>query len=557
MGIKYRIVTILILVFATSAWAQSQIEHTIVKGNTVYSIAKEYGSTIESIYDANPDLMTRSLVIGEVLIVPIPIKEKVDSSLYTYHKVRSFESIYSISNKYQLKDSTIYWHNPVLQNSPLVKKDQIIRIPKDAKAWIPKSQITQTLQPNENPRYEVYHIVFGDSPESLKDAWGIPSMDEFYRLNPETRNTWYVGQPLVRPLNQAGILRLQPSAERKLPATVSKDSTLQVVGLLPFFYRDYVLEQPMGKRSEVAMSFRQGMELAAAEFRAKGGSLELTFEDTQNNKDTLAALLISKEVEEANLIIGPVYGKRVLELSKFQDIGNVVSPMSKLETINTLGLWNTPVAPDFQYKAIRTYLKDHMKPMDKILLVGLNSAESKARLAAFVNDFGEASILAVLNGEKWQENESLARKDSSTMYHLVFLIEDPAFILDGLRNLRAGRARYWWYATENQAFAQGMVSTTFSRERKVIVATSEYADYNQVAMSDFVRKYRSTFGAQPDVYAMKGYDILKFHLNRLTVGTANYRGVVLGFDYEEGAHQNRFVELRKFEDLQWKPIILD
>ena len=104
MGIK-RLVFLVILSLAASLCgiAQNVVIHKIVKGNTVYDLAKEYDSSVDRIYEANPNLRERSLVIGETVKIPIFQKEIIDSSKFIFHEVRSFESVYSISNKYELK----------------------------------------------------------------------------------------------------------------------------------------------------------------------------------------------------------------------------------------------------------------------------------------------------------------------------------------------------------------------------------------------------------------------------------------------------------------------
>lgn len=159
MGIKSPLVVIIFfLASLATAFGQSSLEHEIVSGNTIYGLAKQYGSTVEAIYEANPNIGVRNLVIGEILVIPIPEKEKIDSSLYIFHKVRSFESVYSVANKYELKDSTVFWHNPVLKGSAILQKNQILKIPKDPDGYKKKSGEFDSLLPNEKPKYEVYLV---------------------------------------------------------------------------------------------------------------------------------------------------------------------------------------------------------------------------------------------------------------------------------------------------------------------------------------------------------------------------------------------------------------
>ena len=59
MGIKRKLfVTVLLAIAAMPLSAQSTVAHEIVKGNTIYSLAREYGSTVEAINEANPNSPT-------------------------------------------------------------------------------------------------------------------------------------------------------------------------------------------------------------------------------------------------------------------------------------------------------------------------------------------------------------------------------------------------------------------------------------------------------------------------------------------------------------------
>ena len=44
-----------------------QIEHHVKRGETLYSIAREYGTTVASLRQSNPFLAGRSLIAGDVL----------------------------------------------------------------------------------------------------------------------------------------------------------------------------------------------------------------------------------------------------------------------------------------------------------------------------------------------------------------------------------------------------------------------------------------------------------------------------------------------------------
>ena len=155
--------------------------------------------------------------------------------------------------------------------------------------------------------------------------------------------------------------------------------------------------------------------------------------------------------------------------------------------------------------------------------------------------------------EGWKENERLAFLDSLVHYDLLIYDNDPAFVLDVLRNLRTGTVSYTWYTVEQQIVDNGITQDNFTREKEVICAFSSYIDYRSSAAMTMVQSFRNKFGAQPNDYAIKGYDVTQFYVRKLTEGTGEYRGISLGFKPNERG-KNTYTELRIFQDLEWRKI---
>ena len=75
--------------------------HTVVKGDTLYSIAKKYGTTVANLQTLNPKMDANSLQIGKKLVV--------SGSVATYHKVVKGDTVTALAEKYistikQMKD---------------------------------------------------------------------------------------------------------------------------------------------------------------------------------------------------------------------------------------------------------------------------------------------------------------------------------------------------------------------------------------------------------------------------------------------------------------------
>ena len=72
---------------------ENTISYTVQKGDSLYSIARKYDTTIDRIKDLN-NLTTNLLSIGQVLLIP------TDTNLETTYTVKKGDSLYSIAKKY-------------------------------------------------------------------------------------------------------------------------------------------------------------------------------------------------------------------------------------------------------------------------------------------------------------------------------------------------------------------------------------------------------------------------------------------------------------------------
>lgn len=107
-----RVLLIIIVFFITGsfAFAQKTLKHKVVSGDSFYSIAKKYGVTENEIYALNPKSKGQTLQLNTILIIPAS-KEKVKKSL-DFHTVVSGESFYSIAKKYDLSVEELKNFNP-------------------------------------------------------------------------------------------------------------------------------------------------------------------------------------------------------------------------------------------------------------------------------------------------------------------------------------------------------------------------------------------------------------------------------------------------------------
>jgi len=114
--------------------SQGKRTHKVKPGETLYSISRMYGITELALREANPSVRAENLKPGQRLIIPEQMEKEPDQEPayneegIAYHKVKRRETLYSIARYYGVTVDEIRIVNPELGwGSP--KTNQVIRIP--------------------------------------------------------------------------------------------------------------------------------------------------------------------------------------------------------------------------------------------------------------------------------------------------------------------------------------------------------------------------------------------------------------------------------------------
>lgn len=153
----------------------SESTYIVKSGDSLYSIAKKYNTTVDEIKKLN-NLTSNSLSIGQIL--NIPLSEVV---LVNEYIVKSGDSLYSIANKYNTTVNELKSLNNLSNNTLSI--GQVLKLPK----------VDEIVTVNE------YIVKSGDSLYSIAKKYNI-SVDELKSLNNLTSNMLSVGQKLNIPV---------------------------------------------------------------------------------------------------------------------------------------------------------------------------------------------------------------------------------------------------------------------------------------------------------------------------------------------------------------------
>src|SRR5690606_2516188 len=127
-------VTFLFMISCGSAAQQQYKSHSVQKGETVYSIAKQYGISEATIYNLNPDAKN-GLKVNSVLIIPSNsvITSGTNNNNYRDHKVKKKETLYGIAQLYNVGVDEIKKMNKELRSeehtSELQSRENIVSRP--------------------------------------------------------------------------------------------------------------------------------------------------------------------------------------------------------------------------------------------------------------------------------------------------------------------------------------------------------------------------------------------------------------------------------------------
>lgn len=185
--------------------------HRVISQETIFSLTRQYEITEAQLRQYNPELNSRGLQTGMVLqiprypkkvvVQPVNTEEGIQPIRFLSHKVRRKETIFSITQLYNITEEQLKRYNKTLYAQAL-QKGMVLQVPKyptvEEIVDLGLNFDTITVQPQET-RW------------SIANRFGI-SLDSLAALNPDLpQNSSYlnVGQQLKVPISPEDLLNSQ------------------------------------------------------------------------------------------------------------------------------------------------------------------------------------------------------------------------------------------------------------------------------------------------------------------------------------------------------------
>jgi len=587
------ILVIFLLAFSITLSAQSYIEHTVKVGETVKSIAKDYLVTASDIYALNPDTK-RKLQPNSVLIIPNSkvkneaLKAKKRELIgYKKHKVKRKETLFSLSQEYNVSIDEIKKANRELYSKNLRKGDRI-RIPK-FKTVVYKERLNNTLkkytvQPSEGKWRIAYK--FGITVAELKglnpgmneviqpgDVLNVPNILEeeekpidaqygyyevlpkegFFRLKIKTGLTKEQLEALNPELKASG---LKAGMVLKVPAEVGAKQTTntmevtdlrsrlvnlkkkKIALLMPYQLHkidvDSVEETKdiikNSKSISSVLDFHIGVTMALDSAKQLGISTDLKVLDTRYRISEVSKILNENDFSDYDAVIGPIEENslnRVANALK-QDSVPVIAPMS---------------SPKELYPNVFQTL-----PEDKLLrnaMIDFVKADSLKTKIVVIADQANRDTSNALKKEFPTAKQLFSNKDKKTGKdaHFIYPIELAGAFSDGKTIV--------FLETDSNPFASSVISMLnglLSNDMEITIMTlnknrafegknidnyhlsnlkfhypSVNRSFDESKTNGFVEAYRNEYGISPSKYAVRGFDITLDVLLRLAADEDIYK----------------------------------
>lgn len=333
--------------------------YTVELQEGLYSVSKKFGVKQSEIVELNPEVNNGLKAGQILIIPKIKqqTNQTVDNKKVAFgfieHKVEKKQTLFSISKLYGISIDSIKKHNPQVENG--LREGDMLKIPADKALTEKKTSVKKpfcifrkkandsnnTVVNNEAQNYILHTVKPHETLYSISKLYQV-SIDSIIKLNPESETVLKSNTVLRIPNNVADEKKPETNisdqtaekpVENNKPAIVNTNP-IKIAYLLPL-----MLEQTkVDGSNEKFVDFYAGSLLSINEAKNKGISFEIYTFDTEKSEIKLSEILLNPDLRKADLIIGPAYSNQVALISDFARINkiNTLIPFtSKIYDIET------------------------------------------------------------------------------------------------------------------------------------------------------------------------------------------------------------------------------
>lgn len=291
---------IYIILFLVSFAGFSQSKHTVIKGETLYSISKKYNVKPDDILKLNPDAKD-GVKENTVLTLPSNVKAVASSkpTLNKYeYQVQQGETLYAISKKLGISVDEMIKNNPTSKEG--VAAGQMLTYFAPKKYFSTQNQPVKTEVVAKKEIPNLHTIQAEETKYSVSKKYGI-SIPELEELNPHIKNVFEIGMQIR--LNKNTVLPktivadVQPTTTKTMFYAVQQGETLFSISRKFGISVDEITK----KNPAVSTGLTVGMELLLPEKKEISSTIQSDAADGLKKK--LNLLETANKNKQRNLVL--------------------------------------------------------------------------------------------------------------------------------------------------------------------------------------------------------------------------------------------------------------
>lgn len=284
------------------------VVHDVVKGETLYSLSKRYGVTVDDIISANA-VLTDGLKAGQRIKIIAKRAEEEGGAKSLMHKVVRGETLYSLAKQHNLTVEELRLSNPHIKKG--LKAGQVIEIP------IKILAVEQSIQPTQP---------LTEQPASIAQTESATPQNE---------------------QSQSEVVAAQTVAESVSFKILKHGDRAEVALMLPLGTK----EQP----SQNYLDFYRGFLIGLDSVRMSGYSVNLSLYNTAHDYNRVAEIISSGALDRVDLVVGPVYEDELIPVATaLREKGTpIVSPLANLTQTASNSVFQMSPSPASKLEKVR------------------------------------------------------------------------------------------------------------------------------------------------------------------------------------------------------------
>jgi len=469
--------------------------HIVQKGQTLYGLSKMYDISIDEIIQNNPNTK-KGLKKNENIIIPIIkniiVENKTNETNFIYHTVVNGETLFSISQKYNLSIKELKKYNKI--EDDIISTGQILNIPTDS-----------------------------------------------YFMN--------------KNISKNEIIKID-SIEKKVNYKKEKKDSFNIVLLIPFYINKYSKENiekinSINELNDIKqftfIQFYEGFLLGLNNYKSNGTKINLKVFDCPEDTTKIEKLLNSANFKNVDLIVGPFFVKSFKYVSKWalKNETYIINPFSSREDITENNYYAIRLCSSLknEFNHFFKYIKSNYNECN-IMLIHNNSNFEKNNIEIIKKEFDtifkenniSLSEVVYKTGGMNEINNKLSKKNENI---LICLFSGEPIVTNFIRKLYELKKNNITLVGNSNWYDYDNIETEYFQALKLHYIDNFFIDYESEFTKKFIAGFREEYKTEPTMskFAFQGYDIANYFIgaiinygNKWDENINNYKPILLSYN---------------------------